>query len=129
MSGRLIPGACGKLMGRQPERLYFAPSKSHPWYGTINGEDRFTVEQVRELMSLGRDPLTAEAIKVHRQATSREMWWPTDYAPPVFEFECPVITRRKDSKVKVITPSGETAWVRADGWAGFPDKRNWSAYK
>ena len=75
------------------------------------------------------DPPTVEVITVRRQATDREMWWPIGSPPPVFAFECPVIHRRADGKVRVIAPAGMVKLVRADGWAGFPCRENWLRFK
>ena len=121
MARRLDPNT--PPIGRQPDRVHITPSRSQPWYGAIVTGRRFTRQQEAELIKLGADIATAEAITVKRQATGRELWWPTGQLPPVYAFECPVILRRADGRVKVITPSGERKLVRADGWA-HPPRRN-----
>ncbi len=114
---------------RQPDQIYIVPSKPNAWYGDWNEGERFSGYQLLAMRSLDLDPATVEVITVRRQATDREMWWPIGSPPPVFAFECPVIHRRADGKVRVIAPAGMVKLVRADGWAGFPCRENWLRFK
>jgi len=36
--------------------------------------------------------------------------------PGVYQFECPVLSRRADGRVRVIAPSGVEKLVEGDGW-------------
>lgn len=110
-------------VGRQPATPVIIPSKRQPWYGAIIEGHRFTRQQENELIKLGADIATAEAMTVKRQATDREYCWPTSQLPPVFAFECPVLAKRADGRFKVIAPSGERKIVFADGWAHRPKRR------
>jgi len=117
-------------VGRQPTHPRLVPSKPYPWYGSIRGAepgqlgvtggDRFTEQQKAALIEQGRDVPTAEGMLVKRQANDNELDWGLYRLPPVYAFECPVIGRRKDGKVKVISPSGVIKYVGADGWAHRP---------
>lgn len=117
-----------RIIRRQPEKLQIIPSKPNPWYGSIVEGDPLTIEQRRAL-----DAMTAgegvELMTVYRQATSREMWWGTNSPPPVYEFQCPIIGRRKGGakgvdKVKIIAPNGDTKLVFPDGWVLRPHRLN-----
>ncbi|MDQ2762169.1 MAG: hypothetical protein M3Y22_01320 [Pseudomonadota bacterium] len=120
-------------VGRQPSRVQIAPSKSYPWYGSIRGGtsekfgvtggERFTTQQQAALIQQGRDILTAESLLVKRQANDNELCWALGDLPPVYAFECPVLGRRKDGKVKVVSPSGDVKHVLPDGWAHRPYRR------
>jgi hypothetical protein len=35
-----------------------------------------------------------------------------------FGIEAPVLERRRDGKVKIISPAGHRVWISGDGWAG-----------
>lgn len=94
---------------------FITPSNIDPWGGAMQEGDRFTSEQVRDMQRRGIDPETVETLKVTRKATSRELWWPSGQPAPVFIFECPVLMRRLDGRVKVISPSGMAKLVYADG--------------
>ena len=107
---------------RQPDKITINPSRAYPWYGTAGEGERFTAEQRAALTQHGEDPETIEAITVRRSATTTEMAWPYDMAAPVFEFECPVVQRLTDGRVKVIAPSGENKIVLGDGWVRRPRK-------
>ncbi|MBB4154136.1 hypothetical protein GGQ80_002046 [Sphingomonas jinjuensis] len=120
-------------IGRQPLGIKVTPSKAgSPWIGTIadavrgdvavEGGQRFTLEQQRELMTRGGDVPTAPTLVVKRQAEWNELWWPLGSLPPVFAFECPIVGRRGD-RVKVIAPSGVVKLVAEDGWAHRPYRR------
>lgn len=101
---------------RQPATIIITPSASQPWYGTAAEGDRYTRQQLYHMVQRGMNPATAEAITVKREATSKEMWWPIGEAPPIFEFDCPIISRRRDGKLNVLTPSGDVKAVLDDGW-------------
>lgn len=106
----------GTVVGRQPETPVIIPSKPNPWYGAIIDGSVFTREQLSELEKRDRDPATVERMTVRRNATDREMWWPNGSLPPVYEFECPVLGRRADGRVRVIAPNGFGKLVYSDGW-------------
>ncbi len=117
-------------IGRQPKVRYITPSKPNPWYGTIDGYAesefaqvggaRFTLEQQYGLACRGLVADTVETITAKRQATDREMWWPAGQLPPVFAFECPVVGRHHDGRLRVISPSGTEKLIREDGWTSWP---------
>lgn len=119
-------------IGRQPSVRQVAPSIRTPWYGNVTGYrevngiqvdgDRWTTQQVKAILERGLDPLTCEAMTVRRQAVGSEVWTPVDQLPAVFAFDCPVIQRMADGKVKVIAPDGQPKLVRPDGW-GHPPRR------
>jgi hypothetical protein len=115
------------ILGRQPVTCYITPSKPNPWYGTIvggvvarvavSGGEQFTAEQSHALSERGLDAGEVETITVTRNATTRELYWPSSGRAPQFQFDCPVICRRKD-RVQIISPSGMIEWVDASGFAG-----------
>jgi hypothetical protein len=123
------PRAMGEIIGRQPATIYVTPSKAPScWYGSIRGGvktgfgghsvtggDRFTVEQVRALISRGIDVLTAPAMKVQRNAADHEIYSGLGL-PAVYQFECPILSTRADGRVRVIAPNGAEKLVEADGW-------------
>ncbi len=128
--GRLDPDAMTPV-GRQPALRVSTPSGPNPWHGTIIGYEvvgsaqvggeRFTGEQGRTLREMGLDPDTVEVITVRRQATPREWGNPdTGCLPDVFAFECPVVGRRRDGKIKVISPIGNLNWIESTGWTSPP---------
>ncbi len=117
-----VPMEGRNCVGRQPAVMYITPSKPNIWYGRIIDDRRFTEQQSAKLIELGRDPVTAEAIEVKRNATDREYYWNTRDLPPYFQMMCPVVARRADGKIKVIAPSGAATFVRSDGWAGAPGR-------
>jgi hypothetical protein len=120
----------GEVIGRQPSCIRVTPSKApSPWYGAIVGGEktgfnghsiaggqRFTEQQVAQLIERGRDVLTVETMTVRRNSTDAEIWSGINQPRPVYEFECPVIHRRADGRVRVIAPSGAEKLVEADGW-------------
>lgn len=114
-----------KVIGRRPEVVKWTPSKGLPWWiGTWRDDHRFTVEQERTLLELGRDPVTHEAVTVTREACIYN-----EVAPmlrewiPVFQFECPLIGRRSDGKLSIIAPDGSRRHIRGDAWATKPSSR------
>ena len=109
-------------MGRQPAVIYIAPSKQQPWYGAIVPDQRFTAQQLAQLDKRGLDPATVGVLTVRRNATTSEMYWPLGSLPPVYAFDCPVITHGAD-RVTVIAPDGSTRKVYPDGWTTPPPKR------
>lgn len=130
----------GEVIGRQPASWLVTPSKSpYPWYGTIEdgektgfdghsikGGRRFTNEQARECMSRGLDVLTAPAMTVRRNVGLLELSLGTIRPVPVYEFECPIIRKLADGRVRVIAPSGVEKLVEADGWTS-PHRKSGSA--
>lgn len=125
-------------IGRQPSRLYISPSKTYLWYGCIIGGThndlatvgglQFTEQQTEAMCARGVDPETCEVMTVKRQATDREICSGWGVMPPVFAFDCPVLGRRADGKVKIITPSGDAKFIRGDGWANKPRTRPGSGF-
>lgn len=101
---------------RQPDTIVINPSRSYPWYGCWTEGDRLTHGQRAALASRAIDADTVEIITVRRHATTQEMWWPTNQPPPVFEFDCPVLGRQRDGRIRIIAPSGEQALIEGDGW-------------
>ncbi|MDR6850159.1 hypothetical protein [Sphingomonas sp. BE137] len=109
--------------------MLVTPSNPNPWYGTIREGRRFTEQQNAKLISANKDPLTCESIEVRRNATDREYYWPTGTYPPFFAFDCPVLARMADGRVKVIAPSGQNKIVLKDGWVTRPGRRkSWNPY-
>jgi len=106
------------IIGRQPETLYVTPSKPNPWYGTIIDGRPLTAQQYRAMTDAGLHPTHCETITVTRNATTREMYWPKGSAAPQYQFECPVLARGRDGSIKIISPSGLTETVSADGFVG-----------
>lgn len=125
--GEPIPRPFGKLMGRQPVPCQWTPSKSQPWYGIIIEGERFTKQQLHILKRRAIDPATAEAITVTRYADMTETWWPSRSPKPIFQFECPVVHRCHDGRIRVVRPDGTEGLVYADGWNTPPPtkRRNW----
>lgn len=111
---------------RQPPASVIAPSNQSPWVGRVErADDRFTTTQLYYMARLGRtadEP--GECITVFREATQREMYWARGEAPPVYQFDCPVIGRRRDGKVHVIAPGGDKKWVFRNGWVDQPHHLN-----
>lgn len=101
-------------IGRQPETLHIIPSKPNPWYGRIVANDDLTLEQRRALDELGSRAPT-ETMVVRRYATDREMYW-GGHPRPYFEFVCPVVTRKRDGRIYVLSPIGDKKLIRDDGW-------------
>lgn len=111
-----------QVLGRRPDLQKWTPSKGLPWwFGTWRDDRRFTAEQERELIALARDPVTAEAMTVTREACWRyEISVPLGTWIPVYQFECPVLAHRADDKVTIIAPDGSRRHIRSDGWATKP---------
>lgn len=132
-------------VGRQPFIVTISPSKIFPWYGAIPGSEgnpqsatamrdiyrvggaRFTSQQMGEMKNRRIDPASVETMTVQRQASDREIYCGVGRLPPVFAMECPVVKREAD-KVRVISPSGQLAWVRPDGWVKAPRTRPIQGY-
>ena len=126
----------GEIIGRQPASYRLAPSAARfPWYGTIEGGaltgfgghsitggKRFTNEQARECISRGLDVLTAPAMTVRRNVGILELSVGTFRPVPVYEFQCPIVRKMADGRVRVIAPSGAEKLVEADGWSS-PDRK------
>lgn len=114
---------------RQPEILpVLAPSKIPLWYGWAAEGDRFTFSQRQTMEADGIDPETVDVIHCRRAANDREVYVSFGQMPPIYEFDCPIIGWGRTGKVKVISPSGLSAFVRSDGWVGSPAKpreRGW----
>ncbi|WP_242183288.1 hypothetical protein [Sphingomonas sp. CARO-RG-8B-R24-01] len=111
-----------QFVGRQPEIKLVTPSKPNPWYGSFEEGKPFTHQQVAAMITAGITPVGCEAIEVKRNATNGEYWWPLRSPPPYFAFQCPVIGRMADGRIKIISPSGLPQIVRSDGWVGAPGK-------
>lgn len=109
---------------RQPEEVVLTPSNWSPWYGWCDAGQRFTRTQLYALKQAGRDPAAVETITVFREATQREMYWPKNQPPPVYQFDCPVTGRMRDGRVRVIAPSGEGKIVLGSGWVREPSRLN-----
>lgn len=111
---------------RQPDHVVISPSGWSPWIGWGNTpDDRFTRAQVAEMKRKGIDPDThGFFVTVFREATHREMVWPRGDAPPVFQFDCPVLSVTKDNRLRVIAPNGDVKIVLRNGWAHEPHYLN-----
>ncbi|WP_084581826.1 hypothetical protein [Sphingomonas azotifigens] len=111
---------------RQPAQLVITPSNQSPWVGWPNSPgDRFTRAQVSAMKRNGIDPEThAVFVTVFREATTREMYWPRGDAPPVFQFDCPVLSTTSDGRLRVIAPSGDVKIVLRNGWVKEPSYLN-----
>jgi len=130
----------GEVIGRQPSAWLVTPSKTpYAWYGTIEdgekvgfgghsikGGRRFTNEQAREVMKRGLDVLTAPAMTVQRNVGMLELTPGPPGLPSVYQFECPIIRKLADGRVRVIAPSGAEKLVEADGWTA-PRRKSGSA--
>jgi hypothetical protein len=101
---------------RQPDRIQITPSAPCDWYGGWDADQRMTWQQRATLGRLGFDPEKVEWITVRRRAVMAEMWWPEGQAAPVFEMPCPIIQRRADGCIKIISPAGVNRVVQPDGW-------------
>jgi len=110
-------------MGRMPANVLISPSREYPWYGRYQADRVLTEQQYNALITAGADPTTAETITVRRNASEQELWWGTNQYPPYFEFECPVVARLADGRIKVIAPSGSNKIVLRDGWVTRPGKK------
>jgi hypothetical protein len=108
---------------RQPETVIITPSNPSPWYGWVAEGERFTPQQKAFWAKLGREA-EPEMVTVFREATTREMWWSSISGPPVFQFDCPVIKRLADGRIRVISPYGMDKIILASGWVREPSKRN-----
>jgi hypothetical protein len=120
-SSQAILDSSGRPM-RQPETIYVTPSSPNPWYGAAGPGDRFTRQQLAAMARVKLDPETVAAITVRRNATTREFWWPKGDPAPVFEFDCPILSRRRDGRLNIIAPAGVPAIVLDDGWVARPKK-------
>lgn len=111
------------ILGRQPAKLWITPSAPNAWYSMepICG-DELTAEQKLGLASMGLAADSVEVITVKRNATDREMYWGVGQCPPQYHFPCPVVGRRRDGKIDVISPSGMRKLVGHDGWVGKPGR-------
>lgn len=126
MSAPVHPAADlrGKPLGLpQPEIANYRPSKTTLWYGDRDGVDQLTKQQRHACAMRGVDADDAERQTVRRYASQEEHYWPVcSWNPkalprPFFEFQCPILQRRADGRIKVIAPNGDAALVREDGWA------------
>jgi len=109
-----------QIVGRHPAQMVISPSNQSPWLGWRDPGQRFTRPQLYYLRHRGFDPDTVEWIMVRRCATQREMSWSRGDPIPAFEFECPIVLRRADGRLNVLSPSGESKIVLADGWVSHP---------
>lgn len=110
---------------RQPDHVVISPSGWSPWIGwgeTL--QSRFTRAQVSEMKRKGIDTESPTAITVFREATQREMVWGRGDAPPVFQFDCPVLSTTRDGRLRVIAPNGDVKIVLRNGWAHEPHHLN-----
>lgn len=115
-------------LGRQPGLQLVTPSKPNPWFGTAAEGDRYTVQQLHEMARLKLDPEVVESILVKRLSSYKENWWPKGGLTPFYQFECPVLGRLRDGRVKILAPAGLPMIVFGDGWATRPNElKQWSA--
>ena len=115
----------GPLLGRQPDVIRITPSKPYPtWSGSIVESDNLTVEQRMAIAQLGLNPDAIEIVTVHRQADCfSEVVCPANSPRPEFAFDCPVLSRGSDGRVKVIAPRGVAKFVTEEAgrlWATKP---------
>ena len=98
-----------------PTSEWITPSKINPWRGAKREGSRFTDWQYRAMARMGLDPLTVETVTVRSLVSQREMWWPTGTPNPVYVFDCPILGRRKDGRLLVLSPRGMEKLVWPDG--------------
>lgn len=115
----------GELLGRQPDLVRITPSKPYPvWCGSIVEGDNLTAQQRLAIGTRGLNPDTIEIVTVYRQADCRnEVVCPTNSPRPEYAFDCPVLARFADGRVKVLTPRGEAKIVVEEAgrlWASKP---------
>ncbi len=115
----------GVLLGRQPNLVRITPSKPYPvWCGTIVEGDNLTAQQRLAIGTRGLNPDKLEIVTVHRQADCyNEVVCPLNTPRPEYAFDCPVLSRGADGRVKVLAPRGEAKFVvEAAGrlWASKP---------
>jgi len=97
-----------------------------PWIGSWGEGARYSDAQLYEMVVRGLSPDTAEAIRVMRPASRDETWWGVDLPAPIHEYDCPVLGRRADGRIKILAPAGIAKLVLADGWTHHPKKaRGW----
>lgn len=111
-----------RVLGRHPEFMRWTPSKSLPWkYGFWNPGHRFTQQQEAGLIKLARDPVTAQAMTVRREACPYdEIFAQVGQWLPVYEFLCPIIGKGKAGTIRVLAPNGKPRDVQPDGWGHTP---------
>lgn len=98
-----------------PNETWITPSVLNAWRGSRRPGARWTIMQEQFADQHSVDLETCEAIKVRSKVSAREAWWPTGQPAPVYVFECPVIRRRKDGHLLVLSPAGLAKWVYPDG--------------
>jgi hypothetical protein len=117
-----------RVIGRRPDHIRWTPSKALPWwFGTWEGEQPLTLEQVDALKRMRLDPATVETIEVRREIpeSQDEPVMPrVGEWKPVYQFLCPIVGPGKEQgAVRVLGPNGKPRDVRADGWAHEPSTR------
>lgn len=114
-----------QVLGRHPELMRWTPSKPLPWkYGFWNEGHRFTQQQEAGLIKRGRDPVTAEAMTVRREADPyEEIHAQENRWLPVYEFLCPIIGKGKAGTIRVLAPNGSACDVHPNGWRTQPKAR------
>jgi hypothetical protein len=91
------------------------PSNINPWRGNRRAAGEFTGEQLRKMAALELTPADQETTLVVCSVTVREMWWPERQPAPRLIWVCPILKRRPDGKLRVISAGGSETWVYADG--------------
>lgn len=111
----------------QPANFRVTPSKPvNPWCSQWLAGDHYSRHQ-RAVMQRDRiDPETVGFIRVKRSAVQTETWFPKGYPAPVHEYDCPILQRRLDGKLRILSPAGVPVIVLDDGWVAVPRQvRGW----
>jgi hypothetical protein len=108
-------GIARKILPYSMVKRQWTPSNMEIWGGSMEAGDRFSREQLYQLAARNLAADEVETLVVRRKATIRELWWGPNDNTPIFEFECPVLSRQRDARVKVISPSGVIKLVWPDG--------------
>lgn len=99
-----------------PWEIHITPSNINPWRGQRREADRYTMEQHWRMKQAGIDPDTVEDVIV-RDRTSWREWW-SGGAQPVYVMPCPILERRPNGELLVLSPAGDRKIVQADGTKG-----------
>jgi len=92
------------------------PSNIPAWRGRRPRGETFTGPQLSMMRATGIDPASAETLLVSSAVGADEAWFPLgDRSARRVIFTCPILKRRKDEKLLVLSAGGQRKWVYADG--------------